>query len=332
MAGLRRFAVFVILCLAGTGIGYLLWALHSGAWMSLLSWTRVGSRAETVSESPAAAPLTPVAGSGSSLRLAVFYPGPIDPSRAADPEYARQFARIVHQFDLVAVHGFRGPGRSPFLPLLEAVCGDNRPYQHLAPVPVRDQTVRQFAVVFFNADKLIVDRTRSGPVEDPNRVFRWTPLVVSCAAREPALSEAFTFTAVIARVDPLRISAELDLLADLLRTVLYQHAPEDDIVLLAHLEADEETVARAFPEYVPAVTGIPNSASGGRLASNILFHPAATCEFTGRAGVLTVDDLFRSDGRRALEPLYFLPVWAEFSPRETPLDRLTASLLDIGAF
>ncbi len=332
MSGIRRFALFLLFCVGAAGLGYLLWAVQSGTLLSLLTSDSQGAGAPVRAEGPPARSASAGASGMKPLRLAVFYPGPIDPARVRDPAYVRHFAEIVRHFDLVAVHGFRGPGRGPFLPLLEAVSTGERSYQSLVFVPPRGPEVRQFPIVFYDPETLLVDKTRAGPIEDPNRLFRWTPIVISCAAKKPDLSEAFTFTAVIARVDPLRIPNELALLADLMRVVLYQHAPEDDVLLLAHLEATEDAVAEAFPEYLAAVTGVPNSAAGTRLASNILFHPMATCEFTGRSGVLSVDEILQGADRRVLEPLHFLPVWAEFLPIETPFDRFTTAIFDISVF
>ncbi|MCS7237522.1 MAG: hypothetical protein NZ899_04545 [Thermoguttaceae bacterium] len=331
MVALRRFVLFCLLCLMAGLAGYGFWAIQSGAILAL--WQ--GATDQAPQPAPASAGQTRPASAPEAippLRIAVMFPGPTDPLRAREAAFSEMLIQLTRRFDLLAVHGFRGPGRGPFLPLLEAVGAADKEVNYLAYVPVRESTVRQFPVIFYRADRLVLDRKRSGPVDDTAKVFRWTPVVVSFAARQPPLANAFTFTAVVARVDPLRVHEELGLLAELLRTVAYQQAPEDDILLLAHLEADEDTVGRSLPDYVPAVTGIPNSAGGTRLASNILFHPVATCEFTGRSGVLTLDEILPPGSGTSPPNVHFLPVWAEFTATESPADRWTKSFSRLSAF
>lgn len=322
MGAFRRLLVLIAICAGGALAGYLVWAVQSGAVLSVLSSSaRAGKQdvphANPDPESP------PPAGGGARLRLAVFYPGPVDPVQASQPIFVQMMSELIRGFDLVAVHGFRAPGRGPFASFVESVTSAAPNVHCLVYAPIREPAVRQFPMVFYNSRRLLLDRRRSGPVEDRERVFRWTPLVLSFAAAEAELSRAFTFTAIVARVDPLRVEQELTLLAELARTVAYQHAPEDDILILAHLEADEETVHRCFPNYVATVTGVPNSAGGTRLATNILCDPVATCEFTGRSGVVSLEELIGPSNRGAWPAVHFLPVWAEFTPTESPLDRLT---------
>ena len=314
MNTIQRLGILLLLVTLAAGGSYGLWFLYN--WGSFLSQGDSSSQPKP-GEMPVkkATPVSDSVGSGKVIRVATFYPGPIEAPRLQDPHFARILRTAISQCDVIAVHGFRGPGRGPFLPFFDSLRND-RPLRYLVSEPFRDHTIRQFSVVFYDESKVILDRRRSGPVEDPSRVFRWRPLVASFAAAEVPLEQAFTFTVVAARVDPLRVSYELEMLSALLRTVASQHAPEDDILLLAHLEADEETLLRTFHPFVPAVTGVPNSARGTRLASNILLDPRVTCEFTGQSGIISWDGLLGQSGEIPPADILFLPVWAEFSVQE----------------
>ena len=163
-----------------------------------------------------------------------------------------------------------------------------------------------------------IDRGTVHLVGDPAGRFRHKPLVAAFRARGPAEAEAFTFTLIDVQVDPARAAAELDLLAAVYRAVRDDGRNEDDIILLGDLEADPEHLGQLgrVPDLVAAVSNIPTTTRGGRLADNILFDRLATVEFTGRAGVF---DLMRECDvslAAALEISEHLPVWAEFSVYE----------------
>lgn len=323
MANLRRLLTLGVLSLLAAGGGYLFWLVQSGAVVDQLWQVPRKESSQHVQDVPVTMP-TAAAGDLRPLRIGVFYPGAIEPRRLDDPNFAKILTTAIHQCDLMVVHGFRGPGRAPFLPFFESLREEGRPYRYLVPVPFRDMSVRQFCVLFYDESTLIMDRRRSGPIEDPARAFRWTPLVASFAGAGVPLEQTFTFTVVAARVDPLRVSEELELLSALLKTVAYQQGPEDDILLLAHLEVDEDTVLRFFRDRVPAVVGIPNSSRGTRLLTNILLDPRGTTEFTGRSGVIAYETLLGDKQAPSSTEILFLPVWAEFSRFEaTPAESFT---------
>jgi hypothetical protein len=314
MNTLQRLGVLLGLIILAAGGSYGLWLLTT--WGPLL----VGGEGTTEAKpgelsGQKATLISDSACPNQTIRLATFYPGPIEGPRVQDPVFAQVLQAAIRQCDVIAVHGFRGPGRAPFVPFFDSLAKD-RPIRYFASESLRDRTIRQFSVIFYDESKVILDRRRSGPVEDPARVFRWRPLVASFAAAGVPLQQAFTFTVVAAWVDPLRICSELEMLSALLRTVASQHAPEDDIVLLAHLEADEEALLQTLRPYIPAISGVPNSARGTRLASNILLDPRVTCEFTGQSGVISWEPLFGRDSEGSPPDLLFFPVWAEFSTRE----------------
>jgi hypothetical protein len=329
MKTLQRLGILLLLVTLAAGGSYVLWVLTTWGPFFLVGQSTTEAKPGEIAGKKTA-PSHDSPDSGKVIRVATFYPGPIEGPRLQDPSFVKVLQAVIRQCDVIAVHGFRGAGRGPFMPFFDSLRKD-RSIRYLVSEPLRDHTVRQFSVIFYDESKVILDRRRSGPVEDPARVFRWRPLVASFAAAEVPLEQAFTFTVVAARVDPLRVSHELEMLSALLRTVASQHAPEDDILLLAHLEADEETVLQTFRPFIPAVSGVPNSARGTRLASNILFDPRATCEFTGQSGVVSWDVLLGQAAEVAPPDVLFLPVWAEFSIGEgVNLELFTALLRSEG--
>ncbi len=250
-----------------------------------------------------------------TIRLATFYPGPLEVARLQDETFRDQMVRIIREFDLVAVHGVRSRSLAPVLSLVEQINARGSYYDFAAAVgPVEDSVV-QFSVLFFDQQSLVIDRSTVRKVEDPHGLFRWKPWVASLMTRGVTPAEAFTFTVICAQVDPMRTAQELELLAVVFRAAKNDGRNEDDTLLLAHLAADELQwqSLKQLARIVPVFSGVPTASRAARCVDNILLDRIATREFTGRAGVLDLGRFLQLPPLEAAERFAFFPAWAEFS-------------------
>jgi deoxyribonuclease-1-like protein len=263
-------------------------------------------------ELPPAAPLRP------TLRIATFNLDGLDEAKLARPQMTDALVRIIPRFDVVALQGIRSKNRGVLVRLVEQVNALGK-YYDFATCPTLDgDPGESYNAMLLDLTTVEVDRSTVHSVEDPARRFRVKPLVGSFRVRGPPEKEAFTFTLVNVLVDPDHAAAELDLLADVFRAVRDSNPAEDDIIMLGDLEADPEHLGKLchVPYLTAAVTTVPTTTRGTRLADNILFDRLATAEYTGRSGVLDLIRELDLSPQAALEISEHLPVWAEFSSYE----------------
>jgi hypothetical protein len=101
---------------------------------------------------------------------------------------------------------------------------------------------------------------------------------------------------------------------------------EDDVILLGDLNAAPVQFGkiRGIPGIGWAVSNATTNTRRTKTYDNLIFVPAATAEYTGRWGVLDLQDTFGLSLEKALEVSDHNPVWAAFRPWEAPRVPLTA--------
>ena len=232
---------------------------------------------------------------------------------------ADALARIVGQFDLVALQGFRGRSEAVLVRLLEEVnakAGGRYDFA-MPPLPTRPGE-HVFGALVFDRTAVEVDRRAIYLVEDAADRFTHPPLVGLFRARGIDPAEAFTFKVISVQIDPRRADIERDLLRDVFLAVRDDGSGEDDVILLGDLGADEQNLGLlgSLLDVTTALSATPTTVRGTRRTTNIVFDRRATAEFTGRAGVLDVMREFDLSLDEAEEVSEHLPVWAEFSTHE----------------
>lgn len=249
-----------------------------------------------------------------TVRLATFNIQVFGAAKLAKPHVVDYLARIVRQYDVVAIQEIRSREQDLLPRFLERVNAGGGHYDYvIGPRVGRTDSTEQFAFVF-DRTTIEVDRQRAYTVDDPEDLLHREPFVAQFRVRGPPLEQAFTFTLVNVHVDPDEVEAELTVMADLLRAVRDDGEQEDDVLLVGDFNASAEAIRRLvrLPGLASAGPERPTNTRGTHQYDHLLLHQPSTVEFTGRSGVFDYFREFNLTAEEALEISDHLPVWAEF--------------------
>lgn len=311
-------------------IGYLGWTYVQNYAPKELRERISGIFQQEISEHPVADKQPPVKKRrADSIRVASFNIQVFGVSKARKTHVMEILARIVRQFDVVAVQEIRSKDQSLLPQFVDLVNATGRYYDYaIGPRLGRTSSKEQYAFIFDRAS-VEIDRHQLYTVEDPDDLLHREPYVGWFRVRGPPNDEAFTFTLVNIHTDPDETDTELDVLDDVLRKVRDDGRNEDDVIILGDLNVDDRHLGQLgqFPGITWTVSGTPTNTRGTAQYDNIVFHRRATTEFTGRSGVYDFLREFDLTIEQALEVSDHMPVWAEFSIYEGGIDGRVAALL-----
>ncbi len=264
---------------------------------------------------PIAANAPPVVRSGKTIRIAAFNIQVFGRSKIEKPIVVDYLARIVRQFDVVAIQEIRSKDQD-ILPLfVEAINAGGRQYDYaIGPRLGRSSSKEQYAFVFDRAS-IEIDRQQLYTLDDPDDLLHREPLVGWFRVRGPPAQQGFTFSLVNIHTDPDEVDEEINVLDDVMRVVRDDGRNEDDVILLGDLNADDrhfDELGR-LPQVGWAISGIPTNTRGTKQYDNLVFFGNATREYMGRSGVFDFMREYNLTIDEALEVSDHLPVWAEFS-------------------
>lgn len=254
----------------------------------------------------------------STLLIGSFNMQRLGPSKLGNSWVMDKFAAIIRRFDVIALQEITSKDQRTVPQLLEHVNADGSNYSYtISPRIGREATgyYEQYAFVYD------AKRVRSGDqfsyvVQDDDDVLHREPFV----GRFETITtgQPFTFTLVNIHTDPGEIAYEIDVLADVYINVRQFEYPEDDVILLGDLNASPEQFQKLgqIPGFEPVIVGIPTNTRKNKIYDNIVFDRQAGREFTGRAGVLDMEQMFRVEMTDALRISDHMPIWAEFSITE----------------
>lgn len=270
-------------------------------------------------KSPANDPLAPPpARSTGSVRVATFNIQVFGKSKASKPQVMDVLARIVRNFDLVAIQEIRAADEDLLPNFVELINSAGVHYDYvIGPRLGRTVSKEQYAFVFDLAT-IEVDRSQLYTVADPDDLLHREPLVGWFRVRGPPPDQAFTFSLVNIHTDPDETKQELNVLDDVYRVVRDDGRREDDVIILGDLNVDDRNLGQLgqISGITWVVSGTPTNTRGTSQYDNIVFQRQATSEFTGRAGIFDYMRQYNLSMEEALEVSDHLPVWAEFSAYE----------------
>jgi endonuclease/exonuclease/phosphatase family metal-dependent hydrolase len=118
--------------------------------------------------------------------------------------------------------------------------------------------------------------------------------------------------------DPDEVDEEINVLDDVLSAVRNDGLGEDDVILLGDLNASESQFGELgrVPNLAWVVHGEPTNTRQSRSYDNIVFSSIDTTEFTGRGGVLNLQDAYKLSPAAALRVSDHYPVWFELRVTE----------------
>jgi endonuclease/exonuclease/phosphatase family metal-dependent hydrolase len=260
----------------------------------------------------------PVRREGESIKVASFNIQVFGQSKLNKPVVMDYLARIARHFDVIAIQEVRSKDQDVLPRFVDKINETGRSYDYvIGPRLGRTDSKEQYAFIFDMAS-VEVDRTELYTIQDSDDLLHREPLVGWFRVRGPPVEQAFTFTLVNIHTDPDETDQELDVLDDVMLAVRNDGRQEDDVILLGDLNVDDRHLGDLgrLSGIAWAISGMPTNVRGTQLYDNIIFHSAASSEFTGRAGVFDFMREYNLTMDEALEISDHLPVWAEFSVYE----------------
>lgn len=257
----------------------------------------------------------PPAKVGETIRVASFNIQIFGEDKMSKPGIVELLARIIRQFDIVAVQEIRAQEQDLMARFVEQVNATGRKYNFvLGPRLGNSDSKEQYAFIF-DQESVEIEPTQLYTLTDPENLLHREPLVGWFRARGPAASQAFTFSLVNIHTDPDVASEEMDLMDDVLFTVRDDGRGEDDVILLGDFNSSDQQLGELgmVSGIQPAIVGAPTNTRKTEQYDNLIFHAPATREFTGRAGVFDFMREYNLTLDAALLISDHLPVWAEFS-------------------
>lgn len=264
-----------------------------------------------------------------TIRVASFNIQVFGEAKLNDAEAMQAIVAILKNFDLVAIQEVRSVSQDILPQLISLLNADGHHYDYaLGPRLGRSNSKEQYAFVF-DTQTIEMDRNQLYTVDDPDDLLHREPLVGWFRARGPSPEHAFTFSLVTIHTDPDETNQELDVLDDVFFKVREDpRRGEDDVIMLGDFNA-KATAMRQLGQIkglVKVVNGeTPTNTLHNAQYDNILFHDAATTEFTGRGGVLDFMRQYNLTQQQAQRVSDHLPVWAEFSVIEGGNGRVLAA-------
>lgn len=243
----------------------------------------------------------------------------LGPSKLGQPWVMEKLTQIIRHFDVLALQEITSQDQRTLPQLVELTnrTGVNYSYT-IGPRVGRASSgyYEQYAFVY-DASRVKGGPEFCYPVQDEADILHREPFV---GRFETINNRPFSFTLINMHTDPDEVAYELDVLADVFINVRQFEYPEDDVLLLGDLNADPSRFRKLgkIPGFAPVIVGLPTNTRKNKALDNILLDQQKSSEFTGRAGVMDLEQAFQlqlADVERISD---HLPVWAEFTISERP--------------
>ena len=273
---------------------------------------------------PAAARAQPAPGGGPSAKpwdavlIASFNIQVFGESKMAKPQVVEVLARVVRNFDIVAIQEVRAKSDDIIPAFVRAVNADGSRYRHvIGPREGRTVSKEQYAFIY-DTNRIEVDASSIGVVPDPQGRLHRPPMHARFRTRITPAEMAFTFWLVDIHTDPDEVPQELEALTGVFQAMQAARPDEDDVILLGDLNAGppEFKSFGRIPGVAWAVAGTTTNTRRSKTYDNLVFARPATNEYLGGWGVLDLQSTFGLPLDRALEVSDHNPVWGAFYPAE----------------
>lgn len=264
------------------------------------------------------------------LRIASFNIKVFGESKSNDRNVMQVLAKILTQFDLIAVQEIRSHDVRPMDKLVALINTSGHRYEATLSPPLGGDISTQTEQYAYIWDTSRVEHIRQTAyvVEDSSRLMHREPLVASfqTLVSDQSRGKPFRFTLINVHTDPDEVTGdgsgnELNVLDDVFLSVRdYEYAMhgEDDVILLGDLNADAEHLWElgAIPGLDSIIGPYPTNTAGTKTYDHILLDRSMTKEFTGQAGVVSYVEHLGLTPEQAVAVSDHCPIWAEFSMHE----------------
>ncbi|QDV18164.1 Endonuclease/Exonuclease/phosphatase family protein [Gimesia panareensis] len=256
--------------------------------------------------------------SDQTIRIASFNIQVFGVSKMSKPQVPQILARIIQQFDVVAIQEIRAQDQSFLDDFLNIVnTGDHRYAYIVGARQGRTASKEQYAY-FYNTDRIRVNEKWTYTVIDKYDKLHRPPYVAHFQTLSSSSENPFSFTLINIHTDPDETDQELNVLDDVYRVVANDGSQEDDVILLGDLNVDDQHLGELgrVADLMWTVSKTPTNTRQSKQYDNILFSQHRSQEFTGISGVYDFKTRFKLSEKEALTVSDHLPVWAEFQITE----------------
>lgn len=278
---------------------------------------------QPVPQAAAAPPAVPPASTGGkptdAITIASFNIQVFGESKIAKPQVVDVLVRVVRSFDIVAIQEVRAKSDSVIPQFVAAINADGSRYQFvIGPRLGRTSSKEQYTFIY-DSNRIEIDPSSVGTSPNPGDRLHRPPLHARFRVRTNPPASGFSFWLVDTHTDPDEVALEVNALAEVFQEMKALRPDEDDVILLGDLNAGPPQFGKIkqIPGIGWAVSGVTTNTRRSKTYDNLIFDRAATSEYTGRWGVLDLQDAFRLPLDKALEVSDHNPVWAAFRPWET---------------
>jgi hypothetical protein len=264
----------------------------------------------------AAPPSSPTLDDLRVVRVAVWNLEPFNFSKVNDATTGEKIARLLQEFDVVAVQGVRSKNRAVLEALVYLVARQGGAYDYVASSPASLDSIAAF---FFNAQTIVVDRESVSDVFDARGRLSTPALAANFRPNNVAAESGFTFQIINVQLSGAESDGET--LADLLATLKKRAGAfgiaEDDLIVAGDFGVSiqkikgVEKIANAATLHQDQTTDVD-----GGSGVNLLFDSVATVEYVERFGVVDLAEYFDISDDEARKIARGRPVWGDFSVYE----------------
>ena len=239
-------------------------------------------------------------------------------------------ARVVSQFDVVAIQEVRGGDSTPIQLLIDLLRASGGRYAATVSEPIgRTSQTESYAYVWDESRVRMVPQSAYVVQDSADRMHR-EPMVASFETRVGSGDGRlpFRFTLINAHTSPSEVAAsaignEMNVLDDVfvrVRQYDFETTGEEDCIMLGDLNVD--TAGLRELGQIPGVESIAGDTKTNTRRSktydHILIDRQMTREYTGRFGVIDFQTDFGLTEEQAIMVSDHQPLWAEFSAYELP--------------
>ncbi|MBQ7815303.1 MAG: hypothetical protein IJ387_12535 [Thermoguttaceae bacterium] len=250
------------------------------------------------------------------VRIATWNLEPFDFSKVTNLSVGRKIARVLQEFDVVAVQGVRSQNRAVLEAILYLIAQQGKEYDYIAPASA---TGGHYSATFFNTQTIIVDRESISDVYDVRGRLQTPALVANF--RPNAVSPESCFTFQIINIHLAGDATDGDALSDLLATLKKRAGgfglTEDDLIVAGDFGNNIQKI-KNIDKISNAATLHSDSATDvdGGSDANLLFDSVATVEYVERFGVVDLAEYFDIADAEVKNIANGRPVWGDFSVYE----------------
>lgn len=264
--------------------------------------------------SPPAPTQKPVARTIENLRIASWALDGFGPTKLSNPTARKNVARVIRQFDVIALQQIASIERDLVPRLVEAINQGGNRYDYVLSHPTGPRDRPEQLAFVFDTTRVHVDRRQTYTLSDPDNQMTFDPLVAWFRAAEQTPTRAWTFSFVNVRIDLAKAPSEVALLPGIVKAIRNDGRGEDDLVLAGLFQADDAYLLPTIDgeKMRAAVRSRPTDIFGRYQTSNLLIETASNNEFVGRGGVYDYLRTFDLNIAEAETVTSQLPVYGEF--------------------